>query len=120
MIIVTKYMEVLIVAHDSGYWTMEDKSRQSEAIQGVFEGMEDWVPEDEAEEFVTVDEEQELWRIVDKRTGLPYKSRFSSAFNKPYYATERGAKSAIGQLDRNRVRYTLQKGVVQWNASTDL
>lgn len=86
--------------------------------QGVFEGMEDWVPEDDTED-VSTDEEQVLWRIVHERTGLPYKSNTSTAFNRPYYASERGAKGALTQLSRRVSGYVLQKGTVKWNASTD-
>lgn len=89
-------------------------------VQGMLEdekytaqGMQDWAPEDAAEEVVTLDEEQELWRIVDEN-GRPYKSAISSAYNKPYYASERGAKSALGQLCRHDANYRVQKGTVTW------
>lgn len=80
---------------------------------------EDWAPEHDVEEPSTLDEEQELWRIVDAQ-GHPYKSGVSSAYNKPYYASERGAKSALGQLSRYYGGYKLQKGTITWySASTD-
>lgn len=79
----------------------------------MFEGMEDWAPEHDVEKPSTLDEEQMLWRIVDAQ-GRPYKSRVSSAYNKPYYASERGAKSALAQFSRYRSGYTLQEGTVTW------
>ena len=76
-------------------------------------GEEDWAPEHDVEEPSTLDEEQIIWRIVDKN-GKTYKSGYSTAFNKPYYGTLRGAKSALGQLRRDYGEWFLEEGTVTW------
>lgn len=83
-------------------------------------GAEDWVPEDETEEARVMDElgtgnlSSTIYRIVNER-GEVERSSASTAFNKPYYATLRGAKSALTYLRRRATgSFRLQKGEVTW------
>lgn len=97
-----------------------EKSLREEFEQRVIPGTEDWVPEDETEDASFMDElgrgdrTSTIWRIVNEH-GEVERSNHSTALNKPYYATLRGAKSALAYA-RNRLGRTvrLQKGEVSW------
>lgn len=82
----------------------------------VLPGMEEWVPEDETPDAETMDElgVSTLYRIVNEH-GKVERSNTSTAFNKPYYSTLRGAKSALTYLRRRADgKFRLQKGEVLW------
>lgn len=83
----------------------------------VLPGMESWAPEDESDEPEYVEDvgvTSVIYRVVDEK-GQEYKSGRSTALNKPYYSTERGAKSAATYM-RNRldINARVQKGSVTW------
>ncbi len=98
--------------------------RNEEAVAAIREemlpGEEDWVPEDETPDAQLQDElgtgnlPTTLWRIVNER-GEVERSHHSTALNKPYYATLKGAKSAAAYA-RNRLsrKVRIQKGTVTW------
>lgn len=84
--------------------------------QAVLPGMEDWVPENETPEVQYMDEigKSTIYRIVNEN-GKVERSSTSTAFNKPYYSTLKGARSALTYL-RRRVNgeFRLQKGELTW------
>lgn len=88
----------------------------SSVLQSVIPGMEDWVPEDDTPEVQYMDEigKSTIYRIVNEH-GKVERSSTSTAFNKPYYSTLKGARSALTYL-RRRVngKFRLQKGEVTW------
>lgn len=92
------------------------ESGPSSVLQSVLPGMEDWVPEDETPEVQYMDEigKSTIYRIVNEH-GSVERSSTSTAFNKPYYSTLKGARSALTYL-RRRVdgEFRLQKGEVTW------
>ncbi len=95
----------------------------SSVLQSVLPGMEDLVVEDETPEAQYMDElgvgnlTSTIYRVVDEQ-GKEYRSSNSTALNKPYYATKRGAKSAATYMSRRLgIRARVQKGEVTW--STD-
>lgn len=88
----------------------------SSVLQSVLPGMEDWVPEDETPEATKMDEigTENLFRIVNE-DGKVERSNYSSALNKPYYATLKGTKSALAYMRRHRSgKFRIQKGEVTW------
>jgi len=88
-------------------------------------GAEDWVPEDETPDAQFQDElgtgklPTTLYRIVNER-GEVERSHHSTALNKPYYATLRGARSAATYMRRRLgVDAKVQKGEVTWSSESD-
>jgi hypothetical protein len=87
--------------------------------------MEDWAPElddeDEGEvEYVEdIGERAVIYRVVDMQ-GKEVRSNHSTALNKPYYATLRGARSARTYMSsRLGVSAKVQKGEVTWEDLDD-
>ena len=89
----------------------------------VLPGTEDWVPEDETQDAQYMDDlgkgnlTSTIFRVVDE-DGKERRSNHSTALNKPYYSTLRGARSAATYM-RNRlgVSAKVQKGEVTWQDS---
>jgi hypothetical protein len=104
----------------------EQLKRNADAVssirigQEVIPGMEDYTVEDDTPDPQYMDDlgtgnlTTTIYRIVNAR-GNVERSSTSSAFNKPYYSTLKGARSALTYLRRRATgNFRLQKGEVTW------
>lgn len=98
----------------------QDEGTPSSVTEPVLPGMEDWAPElddvdeGEAEYVEDIGERAVIYRIVNNQ-GEEVRSNHSTALNKPYYATLRGARSAATYMsNRLGIGAKVQKGDVTW------
>lgn len=70
----------------------------------------EWFPEHEVKETEYVEEQTEIFRIVDE-DGKLQKSYVGEKYNKPYYTSRKGARVALHHFPEGS---RIQKGEVTW------